>query len=136
MNPSPDLLPIGEVAQASGKAASSIRYYERIGLIPAPERVSGSRRYPRAVLRTLAVIGTAQRAGLTLDEIRELLAAPPGAQEAGTPAADAPEAGEREVSVRLRQVAARKLPEARADRAGRACPPLAGGRGQLYVPVV
>ena len=94
-----ELLLIGDVAQASGKAASAIRYYERIGLIPAPERVSGRRRYPRAVLRMLAVIGTAQRAGLTLDEIRLLLAASPG-----DPA----------VSERLRLVATRKLPELRA----------------------
>ena len=94
-----ELLLIGDVAQASGKAASAIRYYERIGLIPAPERVSSRRRYPRAVLRMLAVIGTAQRAGLTLDEIRLLLAASPG-----DPA----------VSERLRLVATRKLPELRA----------------------
>jgi MerR family redox-sensitive transcriptional activator SoxR len=95
---SADLLLIGDVAQASGRAASAIRYYERIGLIPAPGRVSGRRRYPRAVLRTLAIIDTAQRAGLTLDEIRPLLAAPavPG------------------VSERLRLVATRKLPELRA----------------------
>ena len=95
----PEELLIGDVARASGKAASAIRYYERIGLIPAPERVSGRRRYPRAVLRSLAVIGTAQRAGLTLDEIRLLLAASPG-----DPA----------VSERLRLVATRKLPELRA----------------------
>jgi MerR family transcriptional regulator, redox-sensitive transcriptional activator SoxR len=95
---SADLLLIGDVAQASGKAASAIRYYERIGLIPAPGRVSGRRRYPRSVLRALAIIDTAQRAGLTLDEIRPLLAAPavPG------------------VSERLRLVATRKLPELRA----------------------
>lgn len=99
MNSAPDLLSIGDVAQLSGKAASSIRYYERIGLIPAPARVSGCRRYPPAVLRTLTVIGIAQRAGLTLEEIRLLLAASPG-----DPA----------MSERLRQVAGRKLPEVRA----------------------
>jgi MerR family transcriptional regulator, redox-sensitive transcriptional activator SoxR len=105
MDPSLELLPIGDVAQASGRSASSIRYYERVGLIPAPERVSGQRRYPRAVLRTLAVIDTAQRAGLTLAEIKALLAANPG--DAGT-------AGDLGVSDCLRQVATRKLPEVRA----------------------
>jgi MerR family redox-sensitive transcriptional activator SoxR len=107
MDSSAVLLPIGEVARASGKAASSIRYYERIGLIPAPRRVSGQRRYPPAVLRTLAVIDTAQRAGLSLDEIRPLVAAAPG-----DPA----------VSQRLRQAAAGRLPEVRAliERAGQA----------------
>jgi DNA-binding transcriptional MerR regulator len=108
MDPSLDLLPIGDVAQASGRSASSIRYYERVGLIPAPERVSGQRRYPRAVLRTLAVIGTAQRAGLTLAEIKALLAANPGD---GGHAGHADDSG---VSDCLRQVATRKLPQVRA----------------------
>jgi MerR family redox-sensitive transcriptional activator SoxR len=105
MDPSRERLPIGEVAQASGRSASSIRYYERVGLIPAPERVSGQRRYPRAVLRTLAVIETAQRAGLTLAEIKALLAADPG--DACAPKNPGP-------SDCLRQVATRKLPEVRA----------------------
>lgn len=99
MNSSPDLLTIGDVAQASGKAASSLRYYERIGLLSAPARIGGRRRYPPEVLRTLAIIGTAQRAGLTLEEIRLLLASSPG-----DPAA----------TRHLRQVAERKLPEVRA----------------------
>lgn len=104
MDPFAGVLTIGEVARVSGRAASSIRYYERIGLIPAPARVSGQRRYPPAVLRTLAVIDTAQRAGLSLQEIRLLLA---------TSSADLAAAE------RLRQVAVRKLPEVRAliDRA-------------------
>jgi hypothetical protein len=38
MNSSPDLLTIGDVAQASGKAASSLRYYERIGLLSSPRQ--------------------------------------------------------------------------------------------------
>jgi MerR family redox-sensitive transcriptional activator SoxR len=103
-----ELLPIGDVAQASGRSASSIRYYERAGLIPAPERVSGQRLYPRAVLRTLAVIDTAQRAGLTLAEIKALLAANP--RDAG----QAGHADDPGVSDCLRQVATRKLPEVRA----------------------
>ena len=70
-------LSIGAVATLSGKAASSIRYYEEIGLLGKPERISGRRRYSPEVLRTLAVIETAQRAGLSLDEIRLLLQATP-----------------------------------------------------------
>jgi MerR family redox-sensitive transcriptional activator SoxR len=99
MSSSVKSLAIGEVAQATGKTASSIRYYERIGLIPAPARAGGQRRYPAAVLRTLAVIDTAQRAGLTLEEIRLLLDASPGDAAA---------------IESLRQVATRKLPELRA----------------------
>jgi DNA-binding transcriptional MerR regulator len=59
---------IGEVVRNSGKAASAIRYYEEIGMPPEPLRVSGRRPYPREVVRTLAVIEAAQRAGLTLDD--------------------------------------------------------------------
>ena len=91
-----DLLSIGEVARATGKAASAIRYYEEIGLLPEPERVSGRRRYPPEVVRTLAVIETAQRAGLNLPEVRLLLESSPGDSAA---------------IERLREVAERKLPE-------------------------
>ena len=70
-------LSIGEVARLSGKAASAIRYYEEVGLVDPPVRVSGRRRYAPEVVRRLAVIETAQRAGLTLDEIRLLLQASP-----------------------------------------------------------
>jgi MerR family redox-sensitive transcriptional activator SoxR len=72
---SSEFLPIGEVARISGKAPSAVRYYESIGLLPEPARVSGRRRYPADVIRSLAVIDTAQRAGLTLDDIRLLLRA-------------------------------------------------------------
>jgi MerR family transcriptional regulator, redox-sensitive transcriptional activator SoxR len=95
---SSESLSIGEVARLSGKAPSSIRYYEEIGLLEAPERISGRRRYPRTVERTLAVIETAQRAGLSLDEIRLLLEA--------TRSDDA-------ATERLRQVAEQKLPALR-----------------------
>lgn len=70
---SSESLSIGEVARISGKAPSAIRYYESIQLLPQPERMSGRRRYPAEVLRSLAVIDTAQRAGLSLDDIRLLL---------------------------------------------------------------
>lgn len=70
---SSDPLTIGEVSRLTGRATSPIRYYEAIGLIPRPGRVNGRRRYQPAIVRTLAAIDTAQRAGLTLDEIRLLL---------------------------------------------------------------
>lgn len=94
-----ELLSIGEVARESGKATSAIRYYEEIGLLPEPVRVAGRRRYRREVVRSLAVIETAQRAGLTLDEIRLLLQASPD---------------DGAVTDRLREVAERKLPELEA----------------------
>src|SRR5919199_933661 len=64
---------IGEVAERAGVRVSLIRYYEEIGLLPEPARVSGQRRYDETVLRRLAVIDVAQRAGLTLDEIKDLV---------------------------------------------------------------
>ena len=68
-----DGLTIGEVARRAGLATSAIRYYERLGLLPAPERVSGQRRYEPDVLRWLAMIEVAQQAGFTLAETRTLL---------------------------------------------------------------
>jgi MerR family transcriptional regulator, redox-sensitive transcriptional activator SoxR len=94
-----DSLSIGEVARMSGKAPSAIRYYEQQGLIEVPERRGDKRRYSRGVLRTLAAIETAQRAGLNLDEIALLLSAPSADQ--GT-------------IERLRQVAEDKLPALRS----------------------
>jgi DNA-binding transcriptional MerR regulator len=87
---------IGAVAALSGKRPSSIRYYEQIGLLPQPDRVSGRRVYGPDTVRTLAVIETGQRAGLTLDEIRALLSATPDDQAA---------------IERLRELAVRKLPQ-------------------------
>jgi MerR family redox-sensitive transcriptional activator SoxR len=66
-------LTIGEVARRAGVATSSIRYYERIALLPEPERVHGQRRYDADVLGKLGFIGVAQSAGFKLAEIRELI---------------------------------------------------------------
>ena len=68
----PDLT-IGEVARRAGVATSSIRYYERIGLLPEPDRLSGQRRYDAAVLGRLGFIGVAQSAGFKLREIKALV---------------------------------------------------------------
>jgi MerR family redox-sensitive transcriptional activator SoxR len=69
-----ETMKIGEVAARAGINASAIRYYERAGVLPAPERFGGQRRYTIDVLWRLAIIDVAQRAGFSLDEIRELLA--------------------------------------------------------------
>ena len=66
-------LTIGEVASRAGVAASSIRYYERIGLLPEPDRFGGQRRYDPDVLGKLGFIGVAQNAGFKLREIKELI---------------------------------------------------------------
>jgi MerR family redox-sensitive transcriptional activator SoxR len=63
---------IGEIASRSRTRSSAIRYYEQLGLLPAPARVSGQRRYDDAVLRRLAIIRFAKHVGFSLREIRHL----------------------------------------------------------------
>lgn len=65
-----DLLSVGEVAARSGVAVSALHFYERQGLITAARDAGNRRRYPRAVLRRVAVIRAAQRTGVPLAEIR------------------------------------------------------------------
>jgi MerR family transcriptional regulator, redox-sensitive transcriptional activator SoxR len=71
-------LAIGEVAARSGFAPSALRYYEQQGLIDAVRTPGGARRYPRSVLRRLAVIRAARNVGLSLTEIGEALQTLPG----------------------------------------------------------
>ena len=60
MAPLPNQITITELSRRSGVAASALRYYEALGLIRA-ERTSGNqRRYPRSVLRRVAVIRVAE----------------------------------------------------------------------------
>ena len=65
-------LSIGELARRSGLSAPTIRYYEDLGLLPRPARVSGRRVYEEATVDRLLVIAFAKEAGFTLREIRQL----------------------------------------------------------------
>lgn len=67
------MLTIGEIARLAGLPASTLRYYESIGLIPPPKRVSGQRRYAVEILPVLAVIQLAKDANFTLPEIQTLI---------------------------------------------------------------
>jgi MerR family redox-sensitive transcriptional activator SoxR len=95
-----DTLSIGEVARRAGLEASAIRYYERIGVLPEPERSGGRRRYEESVFDLLAAIDVARRAGFTLAEIRTLMS---GFSDTTPP------------SERWRTLALRKLPEVEAQ---------------------
>ena len=64
-----DQLTIGELAERSGVAPSALRYYEAQGLITATRTSGNQRRYERATLRRIAFIRSAQRVGLSLEEI-------------------------------------------------------------------
>jgi DNA-binding transcriptional MerR regulator len=66
---------IGELASRSGISTKTIRYYESIDLLPAPERLpSGYRHYDESALNRLAFIRAAQAVGLSLGEIRSIVA--------------------------------------------------------------
>jgi MerR family redox-sensitive transcriptional activator SoxR len=65
-------MPIGEVARQAGLRTSALRYYESIGLLPAPRRVNGRRRYGLDAVRQLQVLQFAQQAGFTIAEMQTL----------------------------------------------------------------
>lgn len=64
---------IGELAEECSIPASTIRYWERIGVLPEPARVGGQRRYSGDAVPRLAVLRLAQACGFRLDEMRHLL---------------------------------------------------------------
>ncbi|GHO84054.1 MerR family DNA-binding transcriptional regulator [Dictyobacter formicarum] len=68
-------LSIGEVARRSGLRTSALRYYESMGLLPTPRRISGGhRRYDTSVLDLLRILQMAQHAGCTIAEMHLLVA--------------------------------------------------------------
>jgi MerR family transcriptional regulator, redox-sensitive transcriptional activator SoxR len=73
-------LTIGDLSERSGIAASAIRYYEDRGLVWSRRTAGNQRRYQRAMLRRLAFVRTAQRVGLSLEEIEEALTALPSSR--------------------------------------------------------
>jgi MerR family transcriptional regulator, redox-sensitive transcriptional activator SoxR len=91
-------LTIGQVAAAVGLNASAVRYYERRGVMPKPVRSGGQRRYGRDAIARLRTIRAAQQAGLSLTEIRQLLAGADDGESAEV----------------LRELAERKLPDVEA----------------------
>jgi MerR family transcriptional regulator, redox-sensitive transcriptional activator SoxR len=91
-------LTIGQVAAAVGLNASAVRYYERRGVMPLPERASGQRRYGPDAIARLRTIQAAQHVGLSLTEITQLLAGADNGQSAEV----------------LRELAERRLPDVEA----------------------
>jgi MerR family redox-sensitive transcriptional activator SoxR len=99
-------LSIGEIAEKAGASVSAIRFYEREGLLPEAERVSGQRRFTEETVQRLGIIDVAKQAGFSLEEVGVLLTS----IDEGAPAHE-----------QLQALAARKLPEvdaliARAER--------------------
>lgn len=71
------LLSVGELARRSGFAPSAVRFYEAQGLLRAQRSCGGQRRFHRSTLRRLAFIRAARNVGLSLDEVRDVLATLP-----------------------------------------------------------
>lgn len=92
-------LSIGDVAERAGSSVSAIRYYEREGLLPEAERVSGQRRFTEETVQRLGIIDVAKQAGFSLEEVGVLLTS----IDQGAPAHE-----------QLQALAARKLPEVEA----------------------
>jgi DNA-binding transcriptional MerR regulator len=69
-----DALRIGQLGQATGTKIETIRYYEKIGLLPAPKRTAGNyRSYAAEHLQRLGFIRRARELGFTIEDVRELL---------------------------------------------------------------
>lgn len=103
----------GQVADAAGVNVETLRYYERRGLLPVPDRTPGGHRmYPAEAVTVLRVVKAAQRLGFSLDEVAELLAvgrpghAPTGRRPGRRPAAGAGGLQER-AAAKLAEVEAR-----------------------------
>jgi MerR family redox-sensitive transcriptional activator SoxR len=96
MSSSDSDLTIGEAARRAGVPTSTLRYWESVGLLAAPSRVGGKRRYDAAALRQISLVLLIKRAGFTLAETRIVLS---GLSERTPP----PEI--------WRRLAERKLPE-------------------------
>src|SRR2546430_13539854 len=63
-------LTIGGLARATGVATSALRYWEELGLLPAPARVSGQRRYPASAVELVGLILVLRDIGFTLRELK------------------------------------------------------------------
>jgi len=71
-------LSVGEVAMRSGVAVSTLHFYETKGLIASRRTGGNQRRYDRGILRRVAIIRIAQRAGIPLADVKQAFAAIPG----------------------------------------------------------
>ena len=99
-------LTIGEAAHLAGVPASTLRYWETAGLLMAPHRVGGKRRYAPEDMRRIELVAIAKRAGFKLAEIRIILS---GISSNAPP----PEVWQRLASAKLPEIE-QTLTEARA----------------------
>lgn len=70
----PNQYSIGRLAEAAGTNVETVRYYERIGVLPKPDRTSGNyRSYTADHVARLSFVRRARDLGFTLEQVRELL---------------------------------------------------------------
>lgn len=81
-------IPIGELSRRTGCNVETIRYYERIGLMPAPPRRGRYRSYGPDEVGRLGFVRRARELGFTLDEVRALLGLAAGGQQSCADARD------------------------------------------------
>ena len=62
---------IGEVAEVTGRGIHTLRYYEKVGLLPPPTRNSGIRQYTEGDVRLLKFLYSLKQTGMSLEEIAE-----------------------------------------------------------------
>src|SRR3954468_21476886 len=67
-------LTIGDLASRTGVATSALRYWEELGLLAAPVRVSGQRRYPPSAVGLVGVVLALRNVGFTLREVEAFIA--------------------------------------------------------------
>lgn len=108
-------LTIGELASRTGVATSALRYWEELGLLPAPARVSGQRRYPPSAIGLVGVVVALRNVGFTLREVKTFITSPSPAGE-----------GRRELYQRKLAELDQRIAQAQAARTaiahGLACP--------------
>ena len=69
------MLTISELARRAGIAPSALRYYEDLGLLPMPARISGQRRYPESAVELVGIILLLRDVGFSLAEQKAFMAA-------------------------------------------------------------
>lgn len=69
-----ELMTVGEMSKRTGVAVSALHYYERMGLITSFRTAGNQRRFPRHMLRRVALVSVAKRLGIPLSDLQEAFA--------------------------------------------------------------
>ena len=69
-----ELLSVGEMSRRTGVPVSALHYYERLDLIASQRTAGNQRRYPRYMLRRVALISVAKRLGIPLEDVKNAFA--------------------------------------------------------------